>query len=81
MWLFVLGGAIVAKRLADVLLEAATGDQPKGWNGEVRVSDWIGVSRQWKVLEFISGPDGWFYKADEDTQRNFLLLVREAITV
>lgn len=62
-------------KLTDLLLAAATGPAPKGF--PPNLASWIGFDNQWDALDWIEYPDGRFYRADEDTQRTFLLLVRE----
>lgn len=60
--------------------EAAIGDAPRpDHDGVHRVAQWIGNSHQWEALRFLSLLRESFFKADEMTQRTFLLLVAEAL--
>lgn len=63
--------------ISERIRKAACGERPKS----PYIARWIGHPLQWKVIPTFKENDRpYFYEADEDTQRTFLLLVAEALS-
>jgi hypothetical protein len=63
--------------IAQEIRTAALGPRPHGTHPNAAM--WIKSQSYWTVLNFITHSDGRFFRADEDTQRTFLLLVACAL--